>query len=630
MQANVNQLLKRVKDAYGSANAELLGGLLVELAEMTTSLESRLHDVAATLAKRDVEVAALRAEVAHLLAEAAEKGDRVRRQGDELAFLRTKVFGSTSEKGKAAQSFQDEAEKPSEPLSEDDGGEEEVAPPEGGQRPSAAPSPSGGAEEDGGRRGRKRGGSPGARRQARNAMRSGRPPSQKLTLGPQVPRQVVEHPVPADLNLQCVLCHTQAADRGCVATARELDMEPCQVVEKTHRLHEARCLCGALRFQMPGPARGVEQTIFSPAFVARVITDKFVSHLPCYRQAKRLKTQGVTIDYRRLNVMVVLAWLAVAPLVKRLRELNREQAGQSVDESPIRVVIDGVKEMRYLWCLVTDLAVSFVVTPERNKKTAREVVGGKVKGTLTSDRLSIYRALFEGKAEVGCMAHCRRYFWYALPTAEAEALQVIEKIKELYAVEVEAKALRLSPTERLALRQAKSIGLMDELKAIIDSLSPPPRSSLGRAKKYALAHWGPLTYFTTDGSVEIDNNITEGALRDPKLGMKNYLFAQSEDGTDALAGHYTLVRTALMYGHDPVAYYADVLGKLNNGWPAVRLDELLPWNWRPPEVAAAGPPKTVVQPAVAAEIRDLPRVRARLARIRNEAGEGGVRRQVSK
>jgi transposase len=720
----IDSLLSEAMDAFGSANAERLGSLVERLALATRELAQSL------IGERErhaLDVAELRGQVGMRDLEIAELKEAASRRARELGFLRTKVFGSTSEKSSNLDTFKAAATSAAEHLDDDDAGTDAAdsgtvesagvtaaagqaagAPdaaedtataatagsgtvgsagvtaaagqaagaPDAGEdtaKEAAASSgttgfadvatavgPAAGAPEaaedaakvaamshadaaeqgpfsgkdaageqgaaasgtDGkGRGGGKRGsgGSRSARAKARRAMRGGRQQSQKLALSSTVRRLIVEHPVPKDLGLVCALCNTPATDHGTVAKAREIDLEPSQVVEKTHRLHEAKCLCGALRFQMPGPARGADQTIFSPAFVARVITDKFVSFLPCYRQAKRLKSQGVTIDYRRLNGLVVLAWLALAPLVNRIRELNRQQAGQSVDESPIRVVIDGVKEVRYLWCLVTNLAVTFVATPNRNKKTAREVVGGTTAGTLTSDRLSIYHDLFEEKAEVGCMAHCRRYYWYALPTAETEALAVIEKIKELYAVEDDAKNRGLDAAARLALRQEKSIPLMAELRQLIESLEPPPRSALGRAKGYALGNWPPLMYFTTDGSVEIDNNVTEGELRDPKLGQKNYLFSQCEDGVAALAGHYTLARTVLMYGHDPDQYYTDVLGKLNAGWPAARLDELLPWNWRPPDTVAAPPPAKIIVTRLAEEIRTLPRVRARLARLQAQA-----------
>ena len=41
----------------------------------------------------------------------------------------------------------------------------------------------------------------------------------------------------------------------------------------------------------------------------------------------------------------------------------------------------------------------------------------------------------------------------------------------------------------------------------------------------------------------------------------------------------SLVETCKLHGVDPQAYFADVLTKLVNLWPASRLDELMPWAW---------------------------------------------------
>ena len=44
-------------------------------------------------------------------------------------------------------------------------------------------------------------------------------------------------------------------------------------------------------------------------------------------------------------------------------------------------------------------------------------------------------------------------------------------------------------------------------------------------------------------------------------------------------GHVSLrsSKSCRLNGVDPEAYLADVLEKLVNGWPAARIDELLPW-----------------------------------------------------
>jgi hypothetical protein len=43
---------------------------------------------------------------------------------------------------------------------------------------------------------------------------------------------------------------------------------------------------------------------------------------------------------------------------------------------------------------------------------------------------------------------------------------------------------------------------------------------------------------------------------------------------------YTLIVTAKLNSIDPEAWLADVLRRINDH-PASRLDDLLPWNWRP-------------------------------------------------
>jgi transposase len=49
---------------------------------------------------------------------------------------------------------------------------------------------------------------------------------------------------------------------------------------------------------------------------------------------------------------------------------------------------------------------------------------------------------------------------------------------------------------------------------------------------------------------------------------------------------YSVIVTAKMNSVDPLAWLADVLARVATH-PAHRLDELLPWNWRPPASAAS-------------------------------------------
>lgn len=121
--------------------------------------------------------------------------------------------------------------------------------------------------------------------------------------------------------------------------------------------------------------------------------------------------------------------------------------------------------------------------------------------------------------------------------------------------------------------------LLDALKA---SLSEAVRklsakSDLAAAVQYALSRWPALTRFYDDGTIEIDNNAAERALRAVALGRKNYLFAGSDAGGERAANLYTLIGTAKLNELDPEAYLRDVLGRIAQH-PINRIDELLPGN----------------------------------------------------
>ena len=78
----------------------------------------------------------------------------------------------------------------------------------------------------------------------------------------------------------------------------------------------------------------------------------------------------------------------------------------------------------------------------------------------------------------------------------------------------------------------------------------------------------------------IDNNVAERSMRPVGVGRKNWLFAGSDTGGETLARAMMLIESEKMSGLDPQAYLADVLDRIHDHM-SNRLDELLPWNWKP-------------------------------------------------
>ena len=161
------------------------------------------------------------------------------------------------------------------------------------------------------------------------------------------------------------------------------------------------------------------------------------------------------------------------------------------------------------------------------------------------------------------------------------AIEIVRRIDALFAIERDINGK--TPEERVAVRQASSRPLVDELQAYMreQATKLSPRHDLVKAINYMLKRWSAFTLFLDDGRVCMSNNAAERGLRGIALGRKSWLFCGSDRGGQRAAAMYSLIVTAKMNGVDPQAWLADVLARIA-GHPSHRLEELLPWNWRRP------------------------------------------------
>ena len=182
--------------------------------------------------------------------------------------------------------------------------------------------------------------------------------------------------------------------------------------------------------------------------------------------------------------------------------------------------------------------------------------------------------------EAGCMAHARRKFHdIHVSNGSPIAKEALKRIGALYDIE---RAIRgQSPERRLAVRQEKAQPLLDNLETwLLEQRSKLPRKSdLAGAIRYMQGQWAALCLYVTDGTVEIDNNAAERAVKPVAIGRKNYLFVGSDAGGEEAAGLYSLIQTAKMNGINPEEYLADVFARIAD-FPVKRIHELLPWNWK--------------------------------------------------
>lgn len=166
------------------------------------------------------------------------------------------------------------------------------------------------------------------------------------------------------------------------------------------------------------------------------------------------------------------------------------------------------------------------------------------------------------------------------------AAEALRRIGELYAIE--ARIIGKPPDQRRQVRQAEAKPLVEALRAwFTETLRRVSgRSDIAGAIRYALSRWEALSRYLDDGTLAIDNNAVERAIRPLAVGRKNWLFAGSDAGGERAAAIYSLSETAKLNGLDPEAYLRHVLEPIADH-PVNRVAELLPWNIGKPPLAAA-------------------------------------------
>jgi transposase len=181
-----------------------------------------------------------------------------------------------------------------------------------------------------------------------------------------------------------------------------------------------------------------------------------------------------------------------------------------------------------------------------------------------------------------CWAHARRKLYEITKNSTAPiAENGLKQIAALYRIEADIRGQ--NPEERLADRQKRSA---PRIKAFEEWLrlhraQVSRKSPLGEALKYIVKYWDGLCLFLTDGSIEMDNNAVERTIRPIALNRKNALFADHDTGAENWAIIASLIETCKLNNIEPHAYLAAILRAIVNDHKQSKIEDLLPWNYRP-------------------------------------------------
>jgi transposase len=406
--------------------------------------------------------------------------------------------------------------------------------------------------------------------------------------------QVIE-PETLDCPCGCGAMHRIGEDR-----TERLDIVPAQVrVIVTVRPKYACRACTNGVSQAPAPAHLIEGGLPTEGAIAHVLVCKFSDHLPLYRLSQILARSGIDIQRSTLADWVGTAAFHLAPVVDRLSEHLKASGKLFMDETTAPVLDPGRGKTKtgYLWALARDdrgwggedpPGVVFTYAPNRAGKNAEQILQG-FDGTLQLDGYSGYDRLTRPSRTGGapikvahCWAHARRKLKEIFDKDGSQiAAEGLRQIAEFYRIEAEIRGM--GPGQRLSARQARTAPLVEAFGEWLQAqrLRISAKSRLGEKLTYIHRQWEGLQTFLSDGRVEIDSNAVENLIRPIALTRKNALFAGHDEGAKAWGRIASLIATAKVNDVEPFAYLKATLEAIAAGHPRSRIDELLPWNFKP-------------------------------------------------
>jgi len=342
-------------------------------------------------------------------------------------------------------------------------------------------------------------------------------------------------------------------------------------------------------YMAPLPNRPIDKGIPGPGLLAQILMDKFVDHLPVYRQVQRYERLGTKLSESTLGGWLSSTCELLDPLYDALRTYVLGQSYLQADESPIPVLDKkkkGKTHRGYQWAYhsVEAKLVFFDYQPGRGREGPKECLKD-FSGYLQTDGYEAYEWINAQRDDITllhCMAHARRYFEKALDSDADRASYALSEIQKLYAIERHARQANLSDEQRGVLRQQQATSVLEDLHTWLleQAATVLPKSLIGKAVAYSLRRIKTLSLYTTDGRLEIDNNLIENTIRPIALGRKNYLFAGSHAAAQRIAVFYSLLGSCKLHDIEPYSYLKDILERLPNH-PIIEIDQLLPHRWKP-------------------------------------------------
>jgi transposase len=304
----------------------------------------------------------------------------------------------------------------------------------------------------------------------------------------------------------------------------------------------------------PAPVSVLEGSRADVSLPVGILVDKFLYHLPLYRQHQRMVAQGLRVSRSWLTELVQRSILLLAPIYTAQFESIRQSRVLTMDETPIQAGRSGQGKMHqgYFWPVLGERQeICFPYAESRGTIHIRKLLGPLEPGTvLLSDGYAAYTRFqkeTEGLIHAQCWSHSRREFVKAEAHEPKRVAEALEQIRSFYRIEEEIREQNLTDEAKREYRYLHTRPRVAQFFAWVEEhladVALLPTSPFTKALAYVHSRKGPLQVFLEDPDVPIDTNGIEMQIRPIPLGRKNWLFCWTELGAEHLGIIQSLLST---------------------------------------------------------------------------------------
>jgi transposase len=253
------------------------------------------------------------------------------------------------------------------------------------------------------------------------------------------------------------------------------------------------------------PEKPIERGLAGPGLLAATIVQRWQDHLPAHRQEAIWARDGLPLSRSTIcGWHQQLADLA-APLIDAMLADAFGSPYVCVDATGVLVQAPEQCQRCHFWVLVApERHVLYRYSAKHDGEAVDRLLAG-YKGYLVADAHVVYDHLYKSGdiLEVGCWAHCRRYFFKALGSEPELARHALGHLKGLFKIE---ESIAGSPRKkREAVRAKKSQKIVDaffkwcaeQAELALDG------SPIAKALNYALNQETGLRRFLKDGRLPL-------------------------------------------------------------------------------------------------------------------------------